>query len=259
MVPTHTRSGEAGSRRPDGSVHYPDGTVASVDSETGETIIKKPDGSETRSPGRHTGQSNGGNTSERNNNSSNDSGNENDSNNDSDTDSNDDSNDDNGSDSQDDSSSDDSSDDGGSDDSGSEGESSDEMRGSDTGSSYNQPDAKNTADNFIARKTGETNEVESTAPENCDDSDSNGGLGPAGQPGHGGEQGCVPSMSSNEEEESDQPSVRVEDNLPQNNQSTGLGPESVINPTGFEEPDASSERTFEDIMEDIGGAVNPGR
>ncbi|MBC2607473.1 T-complex 10 C-terminal domain-containing protein [Pelagicoccus albus] len=159
------------------------------------------------------------------------------------------------------SSSDDSTDDSGDDagdDSGDSGEGETDGEGANEQSlgpgGYNQAGAKNTVDAFVARKTGEGREPESTRP-GGKGSGSGGAPGVVGQPGAGGEgEGSVPDVGPNKGGENTGP-VFID---PTARGQRNLGPEAVIDPTGISDEIREERNEALDTLEDIENVTNPG-
>ena len=253
QVPRSGPNGEVGKVMPDGSVHYGDGTIMEVDSKTGNTVVTRPDGSSSsHKPTTHTS-------------SSSDSSNSNDDDNNDDDNNDDDNNSDDGGDSGE-----------GEDDSGDEGEGEGEDSGDDGSSDENnwnaglsgsgsQPEAKTTADDFVARKKGEKNDPESVAPPECGDGGSGPNMNGAGEPQPGDTGNCVPAgigpstEEDEEEEEAPEDEIFATPSIDDFRDNDGTGPDSVINPTGMDEDYGNRVPSFDEQLEDIGDAVNPGR
>jgi hypothetical protein len=87
----------------------------------------------------------------------------------------------------------------------------------------------------------------------------------AGEPQPGDTGNCVPAgigpstEEDEEEEEAPEDEIFATPSIDDFRDNDGTGPDSVINPTGMDEDYGNRVPSFDEQLEDIGDAVNPGR
>jgi len=236
----------------DGSLHdNTTGRNVRVDPKTGETVVTNPGDSEiSRTPAPN---GNSGDEPQDGNNSKDSGSNQTESDNKSDVDSND--SDDSGTGNND-------NDSGETDDGGTEtGEGETETEGGaaeygEGSTAYNRAPGAKVIDDFVAKKTGEKNDVESVTPEPCGDDD---GSGPVSEPTPGEVSNCLPGAIQGEEEEEQAQPPTVEEHLASRTaRSTDNPREQVVNPSGLDDERLEDYNPAMETLEAIGHGINPG-